>query len=62
MECPQAPDRIGDNFLNSQGFRILRFWNSDIDHNLEGVMESILRELNTPIPALRADPPHKGEG
>jgi hypothetical protein len=46
----------------SQGFTVLRFWNSDIDRNLNGVMETILSALNTPTPALRADPPHKGEG
>ena len=55
-------DRERDSFLRSQGFRVLRFWNSDVDHNLRGVMESILASLNTPTPALRADPPHKGEG
>ncbi len=51
-----------DAFLQSQGFRILRFWNSDIDQDLSGVMERILGILQTPTPALRADPPHKGEG
>jgi very-short-patch-repair endonuclease len=51
-----------DAFLRSQGYRVLRFWNSDVDRNLSGVMESIFIALNTPTPALRADPPHKGEG
>jgi len=51
-----------DAFLRSQGFRVLRFWNSDVDQNLSGVMERIFDTLNTPTPALRADPPHKGEG
>ena len=51
-------DQLRDAFLQSQGFRVLRFWNSDIDANLAGVMESILGALNTPTPA----PPHKGEG
>ncbi|HTF75604.1 MAG TPA: endonuclease domain-containing protein [Bradyrhizobium sp.] len=32
-------DQVRDIFLQSQGFRILRFWNSDIDANLAGVME-----------------------
>jgi very-short-patch-repair endonuclease len=43
-------DQARDAFLQSQGFRVLRFWNSDIDANLEGVMESILS-------ALRESPP-----
>jgi very-short-patch-repair endonuclease len=55
-------DRQRDVFLRSQVFRILRFWNSDVDQNLEGVLETILDASRTPTPALRADPPHKGEG
>jgi very-short-patch-repair endonuclease len=39
-------DQARDAFLQSQGFRVLRFWNSDIDANLAGVMESILGALN----------------
>jgi hypothetical protein len=38
-------DEVRDAFLQSQGFQVLRFWNSDIDANLEGVMESILGTL-----------------
>jgi very-short-patch-repair endonuclease len=62
MQKGAASDRERDAFLGSQGFRVLRFWNSDVDQNLNGVMESILHALRTPTPALRADPPHKGEG
>jgi very-short-patch-repair endonuclease len=43
-------DRERDAVLRSQGFRVLRFWNSDVDQNLNGVMESILTALNTPTP------------
>jgi very-short-patch-repair endonuclease len=38
-------DRMRDAFLESQGFTVLRFWNSDIDANLTGVMEKILSVL-----------------
>ena len=55
-------DRERDAFFRSQGFHVLRFWNSDVDQNLTGVMEDIVMTLNAPTPALRADPPHKGEG
>ena len=41
-------DEVRDQFLLSQGFRVLRFWNSDIDRNLDGVMEMILQTLQTP--------------
>ena len=55
-------DQQRDAFLRSQGFQILRYWNSDVDQNLEGVMESIFSSLKTPTPALRADPPHATRG
>jgi very-short-patch-repair endonuclease len=38
-------DRSRDDFLRSQGFQVLRFWNSDIDANLEGVLETIFSAL-----------------
>jgi very-short-patch-repair endonuclease len=43
-------DDARDTFLRSQGFRVLRFWNSDIDQNLSGVMESIAIALSAPTP------------
>jgi very-short-patch-repair endonuclease len=43
-------DQVRDAFLLSQGFRVLRYWNSDIDSNLAGVMESILSALRDPPP------------
>lgn len=29
-------------FLESKGYRVLRFWNSDVSDNLEGVIDTIL--------------------
>jgi very-short-patch-repair endonuclease len=57
-------DGARDAFLRSQGFRVLRFWNSDIDANLAGVMESVLSALRDPPPdrPLAGHPPHEGEG
>jgi hypothetical protein len=46
-------------------FRILRFWNNEVDQNLEGVLETIDRELRKyfPHPVGFADhPPPMGEG
>jgi very-short-patch-repair endonuclease len=40
-----ASDQARDDFLRSQGFQVLRFWNSEIDANLEGVMETIFSGL-----------------
>ncbi|MBN1854978.1 MAG: DUF559 domain-containing protein [Pirellulales bacterium] len=48
-------------WLNSQGFRVIRFWNDQIFEELDGVLEKIWDELHNdraPLPG----PPHKGEG
>ena len=50
-----------DAFLQSQGFRVLRYWNSDVDQNLEGVMESIFSAFEGPHPgATRRPSPRSG--
>ena len=33
------------NFLESKGYKVIRFWNCDIDHNIEGVYQRILEEI-----------------
>jgi very-short-patch-repair endonuclease len=51
-------DRLRTSYLEQQGFRVLRFWNSEILSNPDGVATAILAALDTPIP----DPsPTKGE-
>jgi very-short-patch-repair endonuclease len=46
-------------FLESEGYRVLRFWNNEVLGNIDGVLEMIQSAiLPTPTPA----PPHKGEG
>ena len=32
-------------FLNSLGYKVLRFWNNEVDNNIEGVFEVVKREL-----------------
>lgn len=39
-------DLTRTEWLNSQGFHVLRFWNNDISNNLEGVLTSILSYLD----------------
>jgi very-short-patch-repair endonuclease len=46
-------------FLESEGYRVLRFWNNEVLGNIDGVLEVIQNFiLTTPTPT----PPHKGEG
>lgn len=40
-----AADAVRDYYLSSKGFIVLRFWNSEIDTQLEGVLERILQWL-----------------
>ena len=38
-------DELRTKYLISKGFTVIRFWNSDIDKNIEGVYKEILRHL-----------------
>jgi len=40
-------DARRDAELVAQGYRVLRFWNSDVLRNTTGVIETILESLNT---------------
>jgi very-short-patch-repair endonuclease len=40
-----AKDAVRDAHLKAGGFRVLRFWNSDINANFDGVLEAILAAL-----------------
>jgi very-short-patch-repair endonuclease len=42
-----ASDLRRDRHFEREGFRVLRYWNCDVDGNLEGVLEDIDRELRT---------------
>ncbi len=55
---PREAER--NQFLQSEGYRILRFWNNEVLGNLDGVHETIARELGriTPTQTL----PHRGGG
>ena len=34
-------DKTRTQYLNSQGYTVVRFWNNDIDNNLEGVYKKL---------------------
>lgn len=40
---PFAYDNECTAFLNSQGYRVMRFWNNDILQNTEAVLQNIFR-------------------
>ncbi|MCX7344924.1 MAG: DUF559 domain-containing protein [Alphaproteobacteria bacterium] len=51
-------DAARDRMLTDHGFRVLRFWNHEIDQSMDGVIDAIAAELatRTPPAALRAAP------
>lgn len=51
-------DEERTQWLNSQGFTVLRFWNNEILTNIEGVLEVIRLKCVIPTPVLSK----KGEG
>ena len=42
-------DKIRTDYLKSMGIKVMRFWNNDVIHNIEGVLEEIKK--NQPLPA-----------
>jgi len=59
-------DRKRELKLSENKFKILRFWNNEIDQNIEGVLQVIDRALQGayPHPAAKGGhpPPQAGEG
>ncbi|HWM30429.1 MAG TPA: DUF559 domain-containing protein [Methyloceanibacter sp.] len=60
-------DKRRTAWLGTRGYKVLRFWNTDVLQNTEGVLELIAAELEKAPPSLlaarrRADLPRKGGG
>jgi very-short-patch-repair endonuclease len=45
-------DKVRDEWLRAEGYKVLRFWDNQVFSNLEGVLESIQNALLTPHPTL----------
>ena len=46
----QPGDRIRDEWLRAEGYKVLRFWDNQVFSNLEGVLEAVRDALLTPHP------------
>ena len=44
-QCRSKSDSERTNWLEGQGFRVVRFWNNQVLAETEAVLEAILREL-----------------
>src|ERR1700728_4658021 len=42
QHAESLPDKARDAYLESQGWKVLRFWNNEVLQNREGVLETIL--------------------
>jgi len=40
-------DKVRDAYLASESYHVLRFWNSDVLGNIDGVLQTILASLNS---------------
>lgn len=50
-------DAVRDRILGRAGFRVLRFWNSEIRHDMDRVMDLIVQALETRPSRLGKDGP-----
>ena len=46
--------------LQAHGYRVIRFWNSDVTGNLSGVIETIAAEIERSPTSPRPSPPRRG--
>ena len=49
-------DKQRDDWLRSEGFEVVRFWNTDVFENIEGILEAIRNRLSAPS----LGPSHQG--
>ena len=57
-------DEVRTRLLNSEGYRVMRFWNNDVMSKTEAVLKAIHHATAVTPPRLPAadDPPPQGEG
>ena len=57
----QNADRVRTEFLESQGYAVLRFWDNDIFTNIDGIRQRIVEALGVGGPRPSPCPPPRGE-
>lgn len=55
-------DKIRDEYLATQGYTVIRFWNNDIYNNIEGVLLNIKNIINNPTRKSKIFTLPQGEG
>jgi very-short-patch-repair endonuclease len=59
FEKGEISDRIRDRHFTEAGFQVLRFWNNEVDQNMDGVIDAVLAAL-PPSGSLRSPPSPQG--
>ena len=54
-------DESRDVRLHARGFKVMRFWNSEIMNNLDGVLATVMTAI-TEFPLSPVPSPERGEG
>jgi len=57
----ESHDARRDEHFERCGFRVLRFWNVDVNQAMDGVIDKIWSVVKNTPPALRATSPASGE-
>lgn len=60
QHCDSVKDEERTLYLEKENFRVIRFWNNEIDNNLEGCYEVLMKELKAPLTPNPS--PAQGEG
>jgi very-short-patch-repair endonuclease len=58
QHADSEPDKVRDQWLETQGFSVLRFWNNEVMENLDGVLEKISVTIS---PSLNPSPQGGGK-
>ncbi|MBS0528627.1 MAG: endonuclease domain-containing protein [Proteobacteria bacterium] len=52
-----SADILRTKYLTAEGYRVLRFWNNDVLHNIDGVRETIASAFRASPPTPDPSPP-----
>jgi very-short-patch-repair endonuclease len=55
-------DAVRTSYLERAGYRVLRFWNSEVRENFDGVVETIVHRIAETPPTPNPSPPQAGGG
>jgi len=61
QHCESFSDIQRTFYLEQLGFRIVRFWNNEVDKNLEGCINFLKRVIDTPLPPSGTSPTSGGD-